>query len=150
MKRILSVVDFNEGTEKVLEIAANIANASKAKLIVLYPYRLIDKGYQGDVSTLKAKLESEAKEKFQKLNKSLPFLEKSSCEFYAEVGFITNRVSAYLSKSNIDMVIIGEQQANSENHKNGSNLQNLISTSRVPIVMVPNSSSEKNIYTVQQ
>ena len=38
MKQILGVVDFSEGTEKVLEVAADLANNNKANLIVLFPF----------------------------------------------------------------------------------------------------------------
>jgi nucleotide-binding universal stress UspA family protein len=136
MKQILCVVDFSEATEKVLEEAANLANASKAHMIVLFPYRLLSQGHGDDMVALKTTLESEAKKKFQNMKNTLQSLEKASCEFQPEIGFAAGRISAYLAKKYVDMVIIGEQQLNEGNYKNGSDLQNMISTSRVPFVVV--------------
>lgn len=143
MKQILCVVDFSEATEKVLEEAANLANASKAHIIVLFPYRLIGQSHGDDMVSVKTTLESEAKKKFQNLKNTLQSLEKASCEFHPEIGFAAGRISAYLAKKYVDMVIIGEQQLNEGNYKNGSDLQNMISTSRVPFVVVPPKVSAK-------
>jgi hypothetical protein len=94
-------------------------------MIVLFPYRLIDYGYTGDISSLKAKLEKEAKEKFDDLKSSLPSIEKISSEFQAEIGFISDRVSAHVRHNNLDMVIIGQQQNNPTTDSKGYNLQEL-------------------------
>lgn len=141
MKQILCVVDFSEATEKVLEEAANLANASKAHMIILFPYRLISQSHADDMVSVRTTLESEAKKKFQNLKNTLQGLEKASCEFHPEIGFAAGRISAYLAKKYVDMVIIGEQQLNEG--KNGSDLQNMISTSSVPLVVVPPKVSAK-------
>lgn len=151
MKQILCVIDFNQAAGNVLETAARIANSCRAHLIVLFPYRLIGHSHSGAMTSLRAKLESEAKEQFQCLRKTLPEVENSSCEFYAEIGFMTDRISAHLAKNDIDMVIIGQQQANAGNDKNGSNLQKLITTSEIPFVIVPTKvNAEATIYSIQK
>lgn len=137
MKQILCVIDFSEETEKVLEEAANLADASKAHLIVLFPYRLIGQGHGDDMVALKTTLESEAQKKFQNLKNALPGLEKASCEFHPEIGFAAGRISAYLRKKYVDTVIIGEQQLNEGYNKNGADLPDMISASRVPFIVVP-------------
>ena len=150
MKQILGVVDFSEGTEKVLEVAADLANNNKANLIVLFPYRLIHEDLGGDMVSLKKKLESEARIKFQVLRDNLHGLEKTPCEFYPEIGFLAGRLSSYLAKKNIDIVVIGERQVNEGNTKNRPDLQNLISTSTIPFVIVPGQISAATLYTVQK
>ena len=138
MKQILGVVDFSEATEKVLEVAAGLANANNANLIVLFPYRLIHEDLGGDMISLKKRLEAEARKKFQAIRDGLQALEKTPCEFHPEIGFLAGRLSSYLSKKNVDMVIIGERQVNEGSSKNSPDLQNLISASTIPFVIVPN------------
>lgn len=150
MKQILGVVDFSEATEKVLEVAADLANTNKANLIVLFPYRLIHEDLGGDMVSLKKKLESEARIKFQVLRDNLHSLEKTPREFHPEIGFLAGRLSSYLAKKNIDMVVIGERQMNEANNKHSPDLQNLISASTIPFVIVPGQISAATLYTVQK
>ena len=134
-----------------METAAKIANSCQAQLIVLFPYRLIGHSHSGAMTSLKVKLESEAKEQFQCLRKALPEVEKSCCEFYAEIGFMTDRISAHVAKSHIDMVIIGQQQVNAGNDNYGSNIQSLITISEIPFVIVPAKvNAEATVYSVQK
>lgn len=146
MKKILCVVDFSETSEKVLKVAADLANASKAHLIVLFPYRLIDQDHGGDINALKTRLETEAKRKFQDLTNCLPGLKKVVLEFHPEIGFVVGRINAYLAKNNIDIVIIGEHQVKERNNQHNGDLEKLISTSRVPFIIVPPKvSAETNV-----
>ncbi|HEX8039905.1 MAG TPA: universal stress protein [Chryseosolibacter sp.] len=137
MKQLLCVVDFSDSTAKVLEIAGRIASGYKAHLVVLFPYRLIDYAYRGDITALKLRLESEAKEKFQELKKNIPALQNVSCEFQPEIGFIFDRITSNLKKNKTEMIIIGQQQTVTINDLKGVSLQNLISGSKLPFVIVP-------------
>jgi nucleotide-binding universal stress UspA family protein len=137
MKQILCVIDFSESAGRVWEVAAGIACACGAHLTVLFPYRLIDYNYHGDVPSLKKKLETEAKAKFISLKKSDPFTENIPCEFHAEIGFLADRVSAYVKKNNIDMVVIGQEHTSTGVDLKTFNLQDLIAASRLPFVIVP-------------
>jgi nucleotide-binding universal stress UspA family protein len=137
MKEILCVVDFGENSEKVLKVAAELAKASKAHLIVLFAYRLIDQDHGGDMNALKKRLESQAERKFQDLKSTMPCLEKVAPEFYPEVGFVVGRINAHLAKNKIDIVIIGENQVKEGNNQNNGDLEKLISTSRIPFIIVP-------------
>jgi nucleotide-binding universal stress UspA family protein len=137
MKEILCVVDFSEASEKVLGAAADLATASKAHLIVLFPYRLLDQDHGGDMNALKKRLDSEATRKFQDLKKTLPRLEKVIPEFHSEIGFVVGRINAYLAKNKIDIVIIGEHPVKERNNQINGELEKLISTSRIPFIIVP-------------
>jgi hypothetical protein len=139
MRQILCVIDFSESSQKILEVAARIAIAWKAHLMVLFPYRLIDYGYEGSLATLKMKLETEAREKFNSLKNKLPGAETLSFEFQPEIGFISDRIKAHVSKDKdiIDLVIVGQEQTSPNNDSKGFNLQNLLTNSKLPIVIVP-------------
>jgi len=139
MRQILCVIDFSESSKKVLEVAARFAIACKSHLTVLFPFRLIDHHYQGSLGSLKQKLEAEATEKFNNLRKTLPDAAMLSCEFQPEIGFISDRINAHVSgdKEGIDMVIVAQEQTTSNNDSKGFDLQNLITNSRIPFVIVP-------------
>jgi nucleotide-binding universal stress UspA family protein len=137
MKQILCVVDLSESTEKVLEVAARIANACKAHLIVLFPYRLIDYNHRGDIPSLKLKLESEAREKFQQLRRVTPGLATLPCELQVEIGFIADRINAHVRRGNIDMIVMGQQKEYSPADGKGFDLQHLITSAQLPFVIVP-------------
>ena len=141
MKRILCVIDLTEASARVLETAGNIASGSNAHLLVLFPYRLTDFGYRGDMTALRQKLESEAREKFLALKQNVPVLHSISCEFQPEIGFIFDRIISNVKKSQVDMIVIGQLQTVAINDAKGISLQSLISSSTLPFVIVP---EEKN------
>jgi nucleotide-binding universal stress UspA family protein len=134
MRRILCVIDFSESAAKVWDVAARIAAGCGADLIVLFPYRLIDYGHPGDPRSLKLKLEEEARQRFITLMEGTMGAKAIACEFHPEIGFVADRVSAHLKKSNIDMVVIGQQPAV---EPKGFSVQSIISASRLPFVIVP-------------
>jgi len=137
MTEILCVIDFSESSGKVLEVGARIANAWKAHLIALFTYRLIDYGYRGEMSSLKFRLDAEAREKFHELRKSIPAMEGVSYEFHPEIGFIADRINAYVRKNKIDMVVVGQWQTVNTKDVKEFDLQHLIADSRLPFVIVP-------------
>ena len=136
MRQILCVVDFTESAGKVLEVAARIAKGCGAQLLVLFPYRLIINGFQGDIPALKRMLETEARVKFEALKQTLHD-ENLSCEFVSEIGFAADRIEAHVKRDNIDMVVIGQQQTIPANDIKSFNVQALISDSKLPFVIVP-------------
>lgn len=137
MRQILCVIDFSESAGKVWEVATRIACACRAHLIVLLPYRLIDLGHPGDGPSLKTKLENQARLKFMYLKETTLGSEDISCEFHPEIGFAGDRISAHLRRNDIDMVVIGQQSTASSVDFKSVNVQSLISTSRLPFLIVP-------------
>ena len=137
MKQILCVIDFSDSAGRVWSVARGIASACGAHLIVLFPYRLIDYTHHGDVPSLKRKLESEAKTKFASLKSSDPSTDNVPCEFHAEIGFMADRIKAYVKRSNIDMVVVGQESTSGAIDMKGFNLQELISSSTIPFIIVP-------------
>ncbi|HEU5146656.1 MAG TPA: universal stress protein [Chryseosolibacter sp.] len=137
MKQILCVIDFSESAGRVWSVATGIASACGAHLIVLFPYRLIDYTHEGDIPSLKRKLETEAKTKFFALKSSNPLTENVACEFHAEIGFMADRIKAYVKRNTIDMVVIGQEPTTGAIDTKGFNLQELISSSKLPFIIVP-------------
>jgi hypothetical protein len=137
MRPILCVIDLTESAVQVLEVAARMAYAYKSHLTILFPYRLIDHGYKGEMSKLKAKLEQEAKEKFLSLKKQIALLDSVSYEFQPEIGFPADRVNSFVRRNKVDSVVISQRQANLMNELNSAALQNLITSSKLPFTIVP-------------
>jgi nucleotide-binding universal stress UspA family protein len=137
MRPILSVIDLTQTTTQVLEVAARMAYAYKSHLTILFPYRLIDKGYSGEISKLKLKLEQEARDKFLSIKAQVPLLDQISYDLQTEIGFPADRINAFLRKNKVDAIVIGQRQANSINETGNLALQNLIKTSKLPFTIVP-------------
>ncbi len=137
MRPILSVIDLSETSVQVLEVAVRMAYAYKTTLTILYPYRLIQNGYSGEILKLKLKLEQEAREKFFSLTQRVPVLEKIFWDFQPEIGFSYDRINAYVKRNKIEAVIISQRQANAINEINPAALQTLITSSRLPFTIVP-------------
>jgi hypothetical protein len=136
MKPILCVLDFSIDSVKVLDVAATISLETRAHLIILYPYRLLNPKKITDVFDLKNILEGEAKKRFLVLEKQL-LSKKLSYEFYPEIGFIYDRVVFHAKKDNIGMVVIGSQQANTINTDSGISLHHFIQQLNIPLLLVP-------------
>ena len=137
MRPILCVIDLTEASAQVIEVAARMAYAYKSPMTILFPYRLIEKSYMGEISKLKMKLEQRAEEKFAELKKRIVMLDQVSYEFIPEIGFSYDRISSYVKGTKVDSVVIGERQANAINESNTIALQTLISNSKIPFTIVP-------------
>lgn len=137
MRPILCVIDLTDSAGYVLGVAAKMAYAYKCSLTILFPYRLIDPGYKGELSNLKIKLEQDANEKFLALKKDITLLDSIPYEFHPEIGFPHDRINAFIRRNKVESVVIGQRQADLLNELNPKTLQNLLANSRRPFVIVP-------------
>jgi hypothetical protein len=137
MRPILCVIDLTQSSAAVLDTAVRIASAFKTHLVILFPYRLIDYSYTGELSALNSKLMCDAKEKFSALKPQSEIVNHFSYEFRPELGFSSDRITSFLKTDEADMVVIGQQQANAMNDLSKSTLQDLIKNSKLPFTIVP-------------
>jgi len=142
MRPILCVIDLTKSSAAVLDTAVRIASAFKTHLVILFPYRLIDYTYTGDLSALNSKLVDDAKVKFNALKRQGEIVNHFSYEFCPEIGFSSDRITSFLKAGEADMVVIGQQQANAMNELNKSTLQDLIKNSKLPFTIVPETNYE--------
>jgi hypothetical protein len=148
MKPILCVIDLTESSVTVLKVAARIANAFKTRLTVLFPYRLIDYGYTGDLSKLKVKLVEEATEKFHNLKKEIGIINLITFEFQAEIGFASDRIMSNVKLKQPVMIVISQHQASIMNDLNSSVLEKLITNSKLPFIIVPEGEREPAVAAI--
>jgi hypothetical protein len=137
MRPILCVIDLTEKSAQVLEVAARMAYAYKSHLTILFPYRLIDNSYVGDISKLKMNLEQQARDKFQLVASQITLLDQLSYEFQPEIGFPSDRINSFVRRNKVDSVVISQRQASLMNEVNQMALQNLITNSKLPFTIVP-------------
>jgi hypothetical protein len=136
MKPILCVVDLEESCRKVLEVAASIASKCHTHLIVLFSYRLINLGADGDMSTVKLSMDNQAKNKFKQFNECL-LQNTIAYEFKPEIGFSADRISSYAKGNSIGMVIIGENHAYGINEDTPITLRQFITSMNLPFLIIP-------------
>lgn len=147
MRPILCVVDLTPSSEKVLEIAATVASACRARLIILYSYRLVDLGRDADVLISKASIDAKAKARFMELGASLLNHKNVLYEFQTEIGFTADRIRAYVNENAVGMVVIGETQANDIDEHRSLTLSEFISNMKLPFLIIPEESSVELITT---
>ena len=141
MKPILCVVDLTEASLKVLEVAATIASAQKASLVILFSYRLINLEKINDTSKFRATMEELANEKFKKFEAEVLKAKGIPYEFQIEIGFLTDRINSHIRKDSAVMIVIGEKQASGIDESRSVTLQQFISSTNLPFVIVPQTES---------
>jgi|GEM_PF-1866487 nucleotide-binding universal stress UspA family protein len=139
MKQILCVVDLTESTGRVLDVSATIATACRAHLRILYPYRLLSFGYDGNMTGVRQRLEAEARKKFEDFKQHVPTLDSVSYEFLPEIGFLSDRINAHVNRHDVDMIIISQDQSDD---KKNFDLQEFIRQAQLPFIIVPASLHE--------
>jgi len=137
MKSILCVIHLAQSSVKVLEVAVSMASAFKTHLTILFPYRLIETGHNGDARKLKAKLEEEARQKFNLLKKQVLSIEQISYEFNPEIGFSSDRINSYVKRNKVHSIVISQRHANTIDEINPMALQILITNWKLPFMIVP-------------
>jgi hypothetical protein len=137
MRPILCVVDLTDSTGKVLKVAARAALAHKSRLNILFPYRLIDYGYKGEISFIRKSIEEKASSDFAQIKEQVSALDQVAYEFKPGIGFTADVITAHIKRNKTEMIIIGHRQANAINETYGMTLENLISNLKLPFTIVP-------------
>jgi hypothetical protein len=131
MTQILCTLDFAESPHNALRLAISLAKQLKAHLTILYTFRLIKMPFDEAVG-FKKKMETEAIENFNLLEKE--FLKESGLtyDFKSEVGFVAHRIEDLIRKQTIDFLIIDKNMPG-----NKEALDELIAKVSVPMILVP-------------
>ena len=131
-KSILCAIDFSESSLHALQWAAELSSQFKCHLTVLYPYRLLQTS-KGDVVGVKQKNLELANKKFEALKNEFLNGKVNSYNFTAEVGFLSDRIEDHIEKNSIMLMVLGKNMDSSSQ----DNLQDLINTISVPVLIVP-------------
>lgn len=136
MKPVLCAIDFSESSPPVMRCAIEVALRHKTSIIVLFSYRLAQP-YEGTIGDYRKNIEHKAKESFEELISKVSLLGNVKYEFRSEIGFLSDRIEAYVKKNDVGVIVIGHEMANSMNDHKGLSLQQFISNIKVPILIVP-------------
>ena len=137
MKTILCAIDFSEASYDVVKVAVDMAKQKKANLIVLYAYRLIQPQSQ-EIKEFRNSIEERAKSDFKALANRLDIQDNGlvTYEFRAEIGFISDRIDAYLRKNAVEIIIVGKDLAYSINDQKERTVEHFLET-KIPVLVVP-------------
>lgn len=136
MKSIVCALDFSDSSEKALEVASALARKHQAQLAILFSYRLLPAELNDEASTIKSRILTNAKEKFQKLEQKFTLPGSVDYEFKTEIGFLADRVENFARKKNVDLVVLSEEQAHTVNDQRGSNLKEILEELNIQYLII--------------
>jgi nucleotide-binding universal stress UspA family protein len=136
MKPVLCALDFSESSPWVMRSAIEVAVRHRTSLIVLFSYRLVHP-FDGTIAEYRKSVESKARASFDELIKKVSVQGNVKFEFRSEIGFLSDRIEAYIEKNDVGVIVIGHEMANAMNEHKGMSLQQFIKNLKVPILIVP-------------
>lgn len=130
---ILCVIDFSESARKTLKWAIDNACKTKARITVLYPYRLKQLKNGESAFEMRKKIEDEARTRFHELENELLAGAQIPYEFKPEVGFLANRVEAHSKNQSVNFLVVNRDLKTS--HK--ESFDDLVENTQIPVVIIP-------------
>ncbi len=130
------MVDLSEDSVRALQEAAKRAEEKRAKLVVIYPYRLKNQHF-GEIKSsvnIKQRLERDAYERFDKIRDRVKELDDVPYTFSAEVGFETDRLEAHLKDKFIHSIYLCKAIAYEAEHN--SEWSELMHELNIPMVFI--------------
>jgi len=137
---ILCAIDFSEGSRNALKSAIYMAEQNKTPLTVLYPYRLNQVERQTDVSQLRKSMDLEASKSFTELTQNYLRTNNITCDFRAEVGFLQDRIQAFVQRNRTGLVVVSKQLAIA----NKDGLDEILDKLQIPLMIVPQNENVKD------
>jgi nucleotide-binding universal stress UspA family protein len=136
MKAILCALDFSEATDHVIKVALEVAAQKRTHLVVLYAYRLIQPKTQ-DITEYRNSMVSKARADFEAIVKRLKINGEVPYEFHSEIGFLSDRIEAYLKSNAVDMIVMSQNLAHSINEHKGLTFEHFLDSTKIPVLVVP-------------
>jgi nucleotide-binding universal stress UspA family protein len=135
MKPVLCALDFSESSPSVIKSALEVAVRHKTSLIVLFSYRLMHP-FENTIAEYRKEVESQAIKNFEELINSVPN-ENVKYEFRSEIGFLSDRIEAYVEKNDVGLIVIGQEMANTIQEHEGHSLEHFLNQINIPVLIVP-------------
>jgi len=128
---ILCATDFSDSSGEALKWAVDLAKKLGSHLTILYAYRLLRQN--GEAVDMKRKMEAEAKENFERLERELFSGAGISYDLKIEVGFIDDRIEEHLKKNKVSFLVMGKGLT----ILNKDTFDDLVNHLHLPLVIVP-------------
>ena len=136
MKAILAPVDFSNASANAVSFAAELSRRSNARLTIVHVFK------KGDN-------EIEAKNKLQSVEEELKksFGSELNCETVLANGNMITVLKKTIEDQQPDLIVMGTKGASGlKKLIIGSNTVNLISKTRVPVLVIPEAARFKNFF----
>ena len=153
MKKILVPCDFTPAAEEAFHFSTKIAEKNGSEIHLLY---VIDSSLANNSASelshvasfngvFMQKLENQLQEKFQSL-KTKYDADNIFMNLSVELGLLSQNIERYITKENIDLVVMGTNGASGlKEIFVGSNTEKIVRRAKVPVVAVPIGSSTERI-----
>jgi nucleotide-binding universal stress UspA family protein len=136
MKTILAPVDFSEVSTNAVSFAAELSQRSSARLVIV---NILLKGEDENVTKDKLKsMESDLKK---------PFGSELKCESFIVHGNLITALKKVMAIQQPDLIVMGTKGASGlKKLLIGSNTVNVISKTKVPVLVIPEVARFKNFF----
>lgn len=142
MKVILCAFDFSDASDSVIKMALEVAAQKKLSLVVLHAYRLLQPESSA-ITDYRNSMEERARTDFDGIVKKLEINADVPYEFHSEIGFLSDRIEAFLKKNPVDTIVVGQNLAYPTNEQKEVSFENFLDTLKIPVVVVPKGSAAK-------
>lgn len=142
MKTIVFATDFSKGSRKAAQTAAQIAQKTKAKLVLFHAYRYI-MPYDTEMSALVItgeELKKNSVSRLKRLKYSLEnkYLENLEIEIVVKEGLVIDTLKEVLEDTNADLLVMGSVGDSAIGTRYfGSIATSMIHKTAVPLLLVP-------------
>jgi len=136
---VLCIIDMTDDARTALQAAINIAESSNSRLTVLYAYRLNQPRNVTDVTQWRKTIDADATNNFTRIYSTRLHDSGISWEFKPEVGFINDRVEAFLKKNEVGIIVVSSELSRCNKDAFFHILENL----DTPLLIVPNKQQHK-------
>lgn len=141
MKSILCALDFSGASLGVMKKAIELAEGRKVGLIFLFSYRLVQP-LGSTLADYRKTMEGKARQNFDALMGEIKIKVSVPYEFRSEIGFLSDRIDALITKQDVELIVIGQELLHTINKHTGFPLEQHIDPERIPMVCVPSEKVE--------
>lgn len=140
-KTVLCAIDFSESSLHATKWAMTLAQLSQAQVVILFCYRLITEGDNGESLNMKRDIETKALEQFHEIEKlinapAVPY------QFVTEIGFFSSRIEMFIRKSPVSMLVMGNSVISNFNEYKNLSFEQFLLKTKIPVVVVPRETNE--------
>lgn len=136
MKFILCALDLSDASLGVTKKAIELADGRKVRLTFLFSYRLVQP-LGSTLAEYRNTIERKARQDFDAFMSKIKIKSSVSYEFRPEIGFLSDRIDAFIANHDVELLVIGQELVDTINKHKGFSLEQHIDPDRIPLVIVP-------------
>lgn len=143
-KLFLCATDLSDTSFNALDWTFELASKFDAQVAILFCYRLIpDAGDNTSTLDLKRGMEKEARARFELFQKKHALKHLVPIQFYSEVGFFTTRIESFMRKTEVNLLVLGNEVIHNFNEFRSLTFDQFVSNCKVPVIVIPEGLNSK-------